>query len=234
MQTVENQLALRLGLAAKAIDSLSIEKFLQLLVDRLGEPLTERKLRGLTPKPWFQWLQAVSSDIERAQANHALAILTNETVSDMSAPTIPNLPAITAPKLRVAVSSNSGEEINGHFGSCLRFLIYDVSAEHWRLVDVRPVTSIMQGQSRTESLIAQLADCQLLTTLSIGGPSAARVTRANIHPIKYAEPIPCAEVMTKIQTVIRSKPPKWIQKRLEQSCHAANSGHQQCVAQTVG
>ena len=39
--------------------------------------------------------------------------------------------------LRVACASNQGELINGHFGSCRYFLIYQVSADEIRLVDIR-------------------------------------------------------------------------------------------------
>jgi hypothetical protein len=54
----------------------------------------------------------------------------------------------------------------------------------------------------------------MLFTLSIGGPAAAKVTRANIHPIKKTVETHVDTLLGDLSGVIRSNPPPWIQKLL--------------------
>jgi len=207
-------LALRLGLASKSIPQISLGAFIAMLGSQLGEPLTEKKLRAITPKQLFTWLTDVANDIERGQANQAYAILMNAVVADMSAPICNPDKPLAGPKLRVAVSSNNEEMIDGHFGSCLRMLVYEVNRSAWQLVEVRPVHSVASGLQRTDYLVNLIEDCQLLATLSIGGPAAAKVTRADIHPIKQALPTPSSELLARVQQVLNVNPPPWIKKLL--------------------
>jgi hypothetical protein len=94
-------------------------------------------------------------------------------------------------------------------------LVYEVTANELKLIDIRNVETHENGLARTDYLINLIEDCHLLGTLSIGGPAAAKVTRADIHPIKQPTPCPSLEILERVQTVLQGKPPKWIQKILE-------------------
>lgn len=214
-QAIQDTLALRLGMAAKAVPQLSLQLFVQNLVKELGDPLNEKKLRSLSPKKFYQFLTEMNSDIERGQSNQALAILTSESVSAMQAPTISETAPLTGPVLKIAVTSNNEELIDGHFGSCLRILIYEANADSFRLTEVREVETQESGMNRTDYLADLIRDCQILATLSIGGPAAAKVTNADVHPIKQASPAPASEFMERICTMLSSTPPPWIKKILE-------------------
>jgi nitrogen fixation protein NifX len=215
MTNLHDNLALRLGLSAKALPLIGLEKLIQALISELGDPLSEKKLRKLSPKKLYSLLSNINNDVERSQCNHAFAILTNDEVSEMAAPSIEQPNSLTGPKLRIAISSNSDENLDGHFGSCLRMLVYDVTASEFNLVSIRNVDTHEHGLARTDYLTELIEDCHLLGTLSIGGPAAAKVTRADIHPIKQPTPCPTSELLERIQAVLQGTPPKWIQKILE-------------------
>lgn len=213
-QTISDQAALRVALASKQLPSVDLRSLLGLLIQHLGEPLTELKLVGLSPKAFRVMITALSETVSRKEIASALSILCNPELSDVNAPTIPAYPKIDAPSLRVALTSNQGEMMNGHYGSCLRVLIYDVSAEQHQLVDVREMPSDSKGEERAIAMLDKIRDCQMLFTLSIGGPAAARVTRANIHPIKKAIPMSAQQLLSELSAVIATNPPPWIKRFL--------------------
>jgi nitrogen fixation protein NifX len=182
------------------------------LILELGEPLSEKKLRSLNPKTLYQALMTIEHDVERGQSNQVYAILTNAEISSMQAPEIANVITLAGPKLRVAVSSNNDQQLDGHFGSCLRFLIYEVNGTELSLIDVRPVCTDASGLARTDYLVGLIKDCHLLSTLSIGGPAAAKVVRADILPIKLAHPSSVEDTLKPLTTVIGKNPPPWMSK----------------------
>ena len=48
-----------------------------------------------------------------------------------------------------------------------------------------------------------------------GGPAAARVVNARIHPIKVTSDEPIGDVLTRCQTMLRGNPPPWLRKVLQ-------------------
>lgn len=214
-EAIQDNLALRLGLAAKAIPQLSLKLFIQNLIEELGDPLSEKKLRSLNPKKFYQFLRELDSDIERGQSNQALAILTADSVSAMEAPKVTEPEALPGPCLRIAVTSNNDQMIDGHFGSCLRILIYEATASAYRLAEVREVQTQESGMARTDYITDLIRDCQILTTLSIGGPAAAKVTNADVHPVKQTAPVPSSDFMQRICDMLAGSPPPWIKKIME-------------------
>ena len=111
--------------------------------------------------------------------------------------------------LRVAFASNNGENLDGHFGSALRFLVYQVNRETIRLVDVRSTAEADASDDRNAARAAIIRDCQILYIQSIGGPAAAKVVRAGVYPVKVKTPGPAREAITQIQTILDAPPP-WL------------------------
>lgn len=115
--------------------------------------------------------------------------------------------------VRVAVASNAGDLLNGHFGSCLRYLIYQLGRESIRLVDIRSALEADDAPDRNQFRVDLIRDCQLLLVQTMGGPAAARVIRANIYPIKVPEVISAPEKLAELQRVFDAPPP-WLAKIL--------------------
>ena len=114
--------------------------------------------------------------------------------------------------IRVAVASNGEEMIDGHFASCESFLIYQVSATEIRLIDGCPTESAAEDEDKTAALVRLIGDCHVLFAVSIGGPAAAKVVTAGIHPIKRPQGAAAREVLAGLQTVLAGNPPPWLAK----------------------
>ena len=123
-------------------------------------------------------------------------------------------------QLRVATLSREialamgfkGEELDGHFGSCARFLIYQLSASELRLIDIRSANGPESRDDKNAFRANLINDCQVLFVASIGGPAAAKVVRAGVHPIKYPAAGSARERMESLQKVIQDSPPPWLAK----------------------
>jgi len=215
---ISDEAALRVALASRLLPDIHVSSLLGLLVQHLGEPLSESALEGLSPKAFRIMIGSLDTKPTHKDVTNALVVLTNSGTPNTEAPIVPSLPPLHAPKINVAITSNQGEMINGHYGSCMRVLIYEVNDCTHQLIDVRYIQSDLKGEERSKYMVKLIGDCQLLFTLSIGGPAAARVTRANIHPIKETTPIVASEVLSELSMVLKNNPPPWLKKIMELSC----------------
>lgn len=211
---MSNEAALRVAMAVKSLPNIDIKSLLGLLIQHLGEPLSEQKLMNLSPKSFRLLVSSLDDSVARKDVTSALAVLTNQQLESVDAPEVMDYPPLPGPKLRVAVTSNQGEQLNGHYGSCLRVLVYEVNDNSFQLVDVRPVDNSLKGESRSDYMLSLLHECHILFTLSIGGPAAAKVTRAYIHPVKKPQACEVDELLTELSRVIAGNPPPWMKKLL--------------------
>lgn len=211
---ISNEAALRISMASKSLPDVDTKSFVGLLLQHLGEPLSEQKLLSISPKSFRILIASIDEKINRQSITQALAVLTSQELTLQPLPTVAVGDALPGPKLRIAVTSNQGELLDGHFGSCLRVLIYEVNAIGSQLVDIRELDSQTKGEKRTDKLITLIQDCHIVFTLSIGGPAAAKVTRANIHPVKKPGAMEAELVLNDLNQVIAGTPPPWIDKLL--------------------
>lgn len=101
--------------------------------------------------------------------------------------------------------------LDGHFGSCERFLIYQLTPEALRLIAVRPTLEADHEEDRNAARAALIADCDVVFIQSIGGPAAAKVVRAAVHPVKVPRPESARGVLARLQISLR-QPPPWLAK----------------------
>jgi nitrogen fixation protein NifX len=111
----------------------------------------------------------------------------------------------------VACASNGGEMLDGHFGSCEQFLVYRVSQTEISLVEARATEATDEAEDRNVARSQLIGDCQVVFIQSIGGPAAAKVVRAGVHPVKVPKAAPTREVLLKLQAALVSPPP-WLAK----------------------
>jgi nitrogen fixation protein NifX len=127
------------------------------------------------------------------------------------------------PSLRIALATQDGRSMNAHFGSAKRFMVYDVSATTCRLVETisfeevsdESGTHTTEGDDKNGAKIKLLSGVELLFVQAIGGPVAARVIKAQIHPIKLSTPESIEQVITKVQDMLRNEPPPWMRKLIQ-------------------
>jgi nitrogen fixation protein NifX len=216
---VTNEVALRIGLAARELPDTDPGRLLRVLDDVVGLPPTTSKLSKLTVKELKSACDGEFADIDTLAVKSALAYLKGE--NEISAEALPEIEAYAEGdmpnSIRVACASNKAEMLDGHFGSCRRFLIYQVSEEENRLVEIRTVDDAEAEDDKNSYRASLIDDCQLLFVGSIGGPAAAKVVRVGVHPIKKPQPAPAREEIQSLQRVIGKDAPPWLAKVMGQS-----------------
>lgn len=214
--------ALRVALAARAMPKATLPRLLELLQRRLGDDIDEDKLRQVTVTMLKTGFASADGEedgedigIGLDAMKLAVRILWGETQGDDSLPRIAAYADGEMPgSVRVAVASDQGDTLSGHFGSCLRFLVYQVSPAEIRLVDIRDTMDAEFSDDRNLWRARLIGDCHVCYVVSIGGPAAAKVIRADIYPIKLPDGGPAVEVLAGFQKAMAESPPPWLLKIL--------------------
>ena len=214
------EIALRIGLAARAMPEVSPKHLLEVLLDKLGAPLTEEKLGHITVTQLKSGLSSPDGEedtehlgeVSIPNYKEAVRILWGEAAeADLPEP-VPYAEGDMPGSLRIAIASNSVDRMDGHFGSCLRFLVYQVSKDEIRLVDIRSALEADNSDDRNAFRANLIKDCHVLYVVSIGGPAAAKVIKAGIYPMKLSEESDALEVLDKLQIILAGSPPPWLAK----------------------
>lgn len=117
--------------------------------------------------------------------------------------------------MRIAFTSSDGVTIDQHFGMTRDFRIWEVGADAAAEVDT--VTALPSSEDEEDKIAARasaVAGCAIVYTVAIGGPAAAKLVARKIHPLKTGAEIPIAEVIAKLQEVLRGTPPPWLRKAM--------------------
>ncbi|MEM9763867.1 MAG: nitrogen fixation protein NifX [Pseudomonadota bacterium] len=123
--------------------------------------------------------------------------------------------------LRVAIATNDLANLNAHFGSAKKFAVYDVWKGGTRFVAAFEFDNVTGQKGKHDDVddkitpkVEALEGCALLFALAIGGPSAAKVVKAGIHPIKRKAPEPIEAVLAQVQEMLQGTPPPFLRKIL--------------------
>lgn len=215
---ISEDIALRIGLAARALPDTPPARLIRVLAGAVGLPPTAAKLATLKVKDLKAAADGELGDIDVDALKIALALLKGEGVGepDPAPPLDPYMDGDMPDSIRVACASNGGDELDGHFGSARRFLVYQVSASECRLIDAR-TTDDSGAEDKNAYRADLIRDCQVLYVASIGGPAAAKVVKLDIHPVKDAAGGSARERMVALQGILADKPPPWLAKVMGQT-----------------
>ena len=182
----------------------------------MSSPLTEAKLGTLTVEDLRVLLAGDAADqschvgVEHETLKEAVRLLWGQGVEHDDFPLVESYAEGEMPgSVRVAIAANRGENLDGHFGSCERFLIYQVGGERLKLVAVRSTVEADGAEDRNVARSALINDCQIVYAQSIGGPAAAKVVRAGVHPVKIGAGGPARQLLVELQARLASPPP-WL------------------------
>ena len=219
--SLDRDTALRIALASRSLPDTEVGTLLEVLVDRLGNPLSLEALSRITVTDLKTGLGSLDGEedgedigIGLEPMKLAVRILWGETEDDDSLPKPEHYDAPLKDSIRVAISSNSGANLDGHFGSCLRYLVYEVSPEDIRLIDVRSAAEADLSNDRNGFRTGLIKDCQVLYVVSVGGPAAAKIVNAGIYPMKKIEGGEALPILTELKSVMATSPPPWLSKIL--------------------
>lgn len=136
--------------------------------------------------------------------------------------------------MKVAFATTDGCLVDEHFGRAGRFAIMDFTTEGYTALpdlvfahgrDTIVETTRGQGDlhdNAVEQKVERLGDCRLVYMTAIGGPSAARMARRGIMPVKVPERTVIVEAADKLLHQIQTAPPPWLRLALKPD---ANESH---------
>jgi nitrogen fixation protein NifX len=208
--------ALRIALAARALDGLDVRALVGALADKLDLPLTESKLASITVEDLRTILAGDHAEencvvgLSGDALKEAARFLWGENIEGSDTPAIESYTDGEMPgSIRVAIANNKGENLDGHFGSCERFLVYQVSSDKIKLVGIRSGLDADAAEDKNKARAEVIGDCDLVYIQSIGGPAAAKVVRAGVHPLKKPKGGPVRDILDELQGALQSPPP-WL------------------------
>jgi len=133
--------------------------------------------------------------------------------------------------MRVAFASSRGTTVDEHFGRAGAFAIYDVTPRGGEFLELRRVSEsdldtevvVTRGMgdlhdAAIASKIDKLADCKIVYFTEIGGPSAAKLVRQGIMPLKAETATAIDGLAEKLAETMRTNPAPWMRKALAAEC----------------
>lgn len=219
-EPLSRELALRIGLAAKVLPGVDARELLQVLVNKLGYPLTDKSLREITVTDIRAAMTSPDGEedtedtaISKDAMKLAVRYLWGE---DVALPEMPKLDPYEEGdmpgSIRVAIATNNVDVIDGHFGSCPRFIVYQLSTDERRLIAIRPTDGADEAEDKNAFRAGIISDCDVLYVQSVGGPAAAKIIRAGVYPIKLPEGGGAGEALERLQQTLAGTPPPWLAK----------------------
>ncbi len=128
--------------------------------------------------------------------------------------------------MKVAFATTDGINIDEHFGRAGEFAVYEITRENYRFSEMRKfadgvdraiVDTKDMGQlhdDKVQAKVDRLADCKLVYLTEIGGPSAARLVKKGIMPMKMKEVISIEDALKRLIETIKKSPPPWLRKAM--------------------
>jgi nitrogen fixation protein NifX len=130
--------------------------------------------------------------------------------------------------MKVAFATTRGTTVDEHFGRASAFSVWDIGQEGSTFVELRRVAEgdldsevvVTRGMGELHdeaiaSKIEKLADCKIVYFTEIGGPSAAKLVRRGMMPLKTAPSTGIEGLVADLETTIRERPTPWMRKALE-------------------
>lgn len=131
--------------------------------------------------------------------------------------------------MKIAFATTDGMRVDEHFGRAGTFAVYELSPDGYSFLEMRTFAegrdSAVEetkgmGQlhdDRVQNKVDRLSDCKIIYLTEIGGPSAARLIRKGMMPIKVKEPVPIEDSLQKLLETARTSPPPWLRKAMNEN-----------------
>ncbi|MBF0540315.1 MAG: nitrogen fixation protein NifX [Nitrospirae bacterium] len=128
--------------------------------------------------------------------------------------------------MKVAFATADNVTVNEHFGRAGMFEVFEITAEGYNFFETRKFaegrdTAIEDTKNAPEAhenlvlaKVDKLADCKIIYITDIGGPSAARLAKKGIMPVKLKDGQSIEESLKILFNTIKTSPPPWLKKVL--------------------
>ena len=129
--------------------------------------------------------------------------------------------------MKVAFASTRGTTVDEHFGRAGAFAIYDITPEGATFLELRRVADsdldtevvVTRGMgdlhdAAVAAKIEKLGDCKIVYFTEIGGPSAAKLVRRGVMPLKAEPSTSIDSLAAQLVETMRTRPAPWMRKAL--------------------
>ncbi|MBI5409133.1 MAG: nitrogen fixation protein NifX [Nitrospirae bacterium] len=137
--------------------------------------------------------------------------------------------------MRVAFATTDGVKVDEHFGRAGMFVVYDLMQHGFKFLETRKFADGRDAEiedtkgmgqihdDRVQMKVDKLADCRIIYMTEIGGPSAARLVKKGIMPMKVKDTVLIEEALLKLLETVKTSPPPWLRKAVKnsQKCNSA-------------
>jgi nitrogen fixation protein NifX len=129
--------------------------------------------------------------------------------------------------MKVAFATTDGKQVDEHFGRAGMFAIYEIMEAGHRFIEVRKFAEGLDmavvdtrdmgslHDDAVQNKVDRLADCKLIYLTEIGGPSAARLVKKGIMPMKVKEIVSIESALNQLMVTIKQSPPPWLKKAMK-------------------
>ncbi len=217
--TLSRELALAIGLAARALPDITPAQLVSVLIGCIGVPITAENLAQLKLQQYKKALNRnLQTSFSTAQVQPSYDCLQysrnsgqHQTLS-LQAYQRGDMPH----SIRVAVASQQGVYIDGQFSQCNQFYIFQVSAVEVRLIMIRSANTkeALTAEQKMQYRAQLIEDCNVLYSHSISAQAAARVIKFGVHPIKLTHIAQASTIIEQLQHVLSTSPPPWLAKTM--------------------
>ncbi len=115
--------------------------------------------------------------------------------------------------MKVAFATKDLVSVDEHFGWAKQFAVYDITKDGFKLAEVvKSEESPENEDDKINSKIDAVRGCAIVYCQAIGPTAAARVVKAQIHPIKVEKVIPIEEALNSLVAMLNGNPPPWIKR----------------------
>lgn len=113
-----------------------------------------------------------------------------------------------------------------HFGRAGKFAVYEMNESGYAFIEMRRFADGRDKDvehtkgmgnvhdEKVQGKVDKLSDCKIVYLTEIGGPSAARLVKKGMMPIKVKEIVSIEASLNKLLETIKSAPPPWLKKAI--------------------
>ncbi len=115
--------------------------------------------------------------------------------------------------MKVAFATKDLTNIDDHFGWAKQFAVYEITKGGFKLSSIVKTEETPENEDdKINSKIDAVRGCAIVYCQAIGPTAAARVVKAQIHPIKVEKVTPIEEALNALVKMLGTNPPPWIRR----------------------
>ncbi len=122
--------------------------------------------------------------------------------------------------MKIAFTTQDSAHVNAHFGSAKQIDVYEINQNGYELLESLTFGGDLKEDGNEDKLqpkLEAMMDCTIVYVADIGPGAAARLINKNVTPIKApAENAEIKDILDRLVVTLKSSPPPWLRKALQQ------------------